>query len=445
PGRRRALRAARHGSGRSNGAARARARRGRGAALRCVVGRTRELGRALEARPDGGAARRRRGRSGPTARRARLQVEQLLQARGVPDRERLPVVVEVCVHVAVPRPDARRPFLQLRLAVVPATPAHAAMEADVRPRRREDLALAGEHERRAVLAQECVDVFGEPGLVAELERMPLAGRERFERRAQPVVIAREVRRQLPEERAELAQRLDARTEARDGLAEIAQPLDVRDVARVLHGEAKAVGRRSLPGGHACLLRQPVERVVHLDGVEVARVQLEPLTRWTATVERLPPARIVPARAAYADNASAILRHSSGVPAAATRERCPRSSSASPKGRGSSNSSIESPTSRQRSCAAAMSTDRASFSEQTPSTRPAARWHSESASEPITRRRCATPVNAAACSATRDVSVASKLRISICSFGRTAPSGAPSRRAPSPRAAVHSSPEPKSYT
>src|SRR5579872_1383772 len=62
-----------------------------------------------------------------------------------------------------------------------------------------------------------------------------------------------------------------------------------------------------------------------------------------------------------------------------------------------------------------------------------------------RMRCATPVNAAALSATSDVSVASNARISIVSFGATPPIRSPLRNAPSPRRAVHSSPVPKSWT
>ena len=46
---------------------------------------------------------------------------------------------------------------------------------------------------------------------------------------------------------------------------------------------------------------------------------------------------------------------------------------------------QSPRSRTRSCAAAMSTLRAGLSETTASRRPAARWHSESASEPMIAR------------------------------------------------------------
>ena len=91
----------------------------------------------------------------------------------------------------------------------------------------------------------------------------------------------------------------------------------------------------------------------------------------------------------------------------------------------------------------MSTERAPFSEQTASTRPAARWQSEIASEPMIRRRSATPTIAPTRSAIETVLVASNTRISISSLGSSRASGAPFSRAPSPRAAVHSSPEPKS--
>ena len=91
----------------------------------------------------------------------------------------------------------------------------------------------------------------------------------------------------------------------------------------------------------------------------------------------------------------------------------------------------------------MSTERAALSEITPSTRPAARWHSDSASEPMMRSLFATPTNASAFEATSDVSVASNERISISSFGSSSPRRVPSRNAPSPLIAHHSSPEPKS--
>ena len=71
----------------------------------------------------------------------------------------------------------------------------------------------------------------------------------------------------------------------------------------------------------------------------------------------------------------------------------------------------------------MSIDRAAFSEHTASTRPAARWQSESANDPITRRRSATPRSDDALSAMYAVVVASKERISIGSFGGGPTSGA----------------------
>src|SRR5437764_7619915 len=93
----------------------------------------------------------------------------------------------------------------------------------------------------------------------------------------------------------------------------------------------------------------------------------------------------------------------------------------------------------------MSTDRAGLSEHTASTRPAARWQNERASEPMIRSRCARSATFGASRATSDVRVASKERISTSSFGRTAPSGSLLSHAPSPRRAVHSSREPKSCT
>src|SRR5581483_9546114 len=347
--------------------------------------------------------------------------------------------------IAVPAPDAIRPFPQLRLAVVPAASAHTVMEAHVTPRRSSLLGSVHHDKSDIPFAQQRVDVVHEPARVPELECVPSLWQRR-ERRPESHVVARKVRRQLPQERPALStERLDALEETGEPVADVTQSPDVREVARHLDREGKAVGHGALPRRNGVDLRQPVEGVVHLDGVEEAGVVLEPGVRGPPLVERLLPARVVPAGAAYADSASAIWRHRSCVPAAAMRERRSRSSSAAPNGRGSSKSATGRPTSRQSSWPAAMSTERASFSEHTPSTRPAARWQSESASDPITRRRWATPENAAACSATSDVSVASNMRISICSFGRKAPSGCPSSHAPSPRRAVHSSPEPKSYT
>ena len=83
------------------------------------------------------------------------------------------------------------------------------------------------------------------------------------------------------------------------------------------------------------------------------------------------------------------RRARASPAATTRDRPLRSSGAEASG-GSSGRSTARPRSRTSSCAAAMSTLRAGLSETTASTRPAARWQSERASEPMTRVRTAKP-------------------------------------------------------
>src|SRR5207253_5406066 len=141
--------------------------------------------------------------------------------------------------------------------------------------------------------------------------------------------------------------------------------------------------------------QPVEGVVHLDRVEVPRVVLEPEPRRETAVELILPRGVVPAGAAYADRPLTTSRHNSSVPAAAMRERGTRSSGAESNGSSRSACASDRPRSRTSSWPAATSTERNGFSEQTASTRPAARWQSESAREPMIRRRYATPVNAAA--------------------------------------------------
>src|SRR5438105_1591171 len=282
--------------------------------------------------------------------------------------------------------------------------------------------------------------------MAELEAVT-SRRNGRERSAEAVVVAPERRRQLPEDGAELRrpdERLDARVEAIDTAAEIGQPLDVRQVSARLDGEDEVKRRLLDPAGDRAPARQAVERVVHLDRVEVLGVVTQPQTRGLALVELLAPRRVVPAGAAYADRAAKSCAHRSAVPAATTRERPSTSSGAAPNG-GASGRSIASPCSRTRSWAAAMSTERAGFSEQTASTRPAARWQSESAREPMIRSRCARPTTADAFSATDAVRVASNARISIRSFGRSPSSRWPLRYAPSPRDAVHTSSVPKSWT
>src|SRR5207245_940876 len=212
---------------------------------------------------------------------------------------------------------------------------------------------------------------------------------------EPLVVAVEVGRELPQHGAELGradERLDPLVEAPDPGADVGQPLHVREIAARLDGEEEARRGRSHPVSHDLAPRQPVEGRVHLDRVEVARVEGEPIARRQARriEDAVPPVVVVPAGTADPDlvhgpSATKSSSHSDGVAAATTRERPRVSSGATSKGPAVGRS-IARPRSRTRSWAAAMSTARACLSEQTASTRPAARWHSESASEPIIRSR-----------------------------------------------------------
>ena len=105
---------------------------------------------------------------------------------------------------------------------------------------------------------------------------------------------------------------------------------MRQVARRLDREDEARRRLLHPARDRRAARQPVERRVHLDRVEELRVVLEPLRRRQPRriEDAFAPVRVVPAAAAYADRALITCRHTSSVPAAATRERGMRSSGAS---------------------------------------------------------------------------------------------------------------------
>src|SRR5215210_2831322 len=382
----------------------------------------------------------------------------LLQPEAVPYRESFPVIVEVREHLDAlsPRRDPLLPFGQLRFGVVPAPTARPPVKADEGPVRRQLVRLkwtrrsVADHESGVVLAEQGIDLGHEPAFMTELEAVS-SGRQLGQRRAQPLVVSVEVAGQLPQHRADLRradERTDALVEPLQSRPQIRQPLEVRQVPARLHREQEI--RRALddPPLDRRDARKPIEGRVDLDAVEQGRVVSEPPAGGQLSrVDALPPMRIVPARAADADRlhatrASISWRQRSGVAAATTLDRPTVSRGASPNG-AASGRSIERPHSRISSWAAAMSTARAGLSEHTASTRPAARWQSDSASEPMTRMRSASPRNASTRSAMRVVSVASNERISISSFGPTPPSSCPFSHAPRPRSAVHSSPLPKS--
>jgi hypothetical protein len=221
------------------------------------------------------------------------------------DGEALPVVVEVGEHLdgLAPRPHAGRPLAQLAIGVVAAVAAAAVVEAQVGPVRGHDLrrrlapAAVVDDERGAVLAQQRPYRLGEPARVAQLERVP-ARREVGERVGEPVVVAAEGVGQLPQHRAELGrldQRRDRLVVAPDPAVHVREPLHVGQVLARLDREDEVVRRVVDPAVDRRRLGQPVEGGVDLDGVELARVVLEPPPRRQARrVERLLPAGVVPA-------------------------------------------------------------------------------------------------------------------------------------------------------
>src|SRR5580765_506908 len=262
---------------------------------------------ALGARPA-----RRHARAGYFLRAVRPDSEQPLQRGAVSHREAVSVVVEVRIDVAGARPvlDPARPFVELGLRVVPVAPSRARVEADERPVGRQGVLLkrparvVADHERDAVLTQQGVHRFDEPALVPELEAMP-AGRELRQGGGEAVVVAPEVRRQLPEHGPELrrpGQRPDPLVEERDAGREVAQPLDVRRVAAHLHREDEPGRGLAHPVRDRALSRQPVEGRVDLDRVEAPGVEVEPAARRQprGVEDAVAPVLVVPAGTADAN-------------------------------------------------------------------------------------------------------------------------------------------------
>jgi len=71
-----------------------------------------------------------------------------------------------------------------------------------------------------------------------------------------------------------------------------------DEAARLHAEAELARRSVTPVPEGIFSRKPIKSIVHLDGVEISRVQVEPLRRRTLLrVHRAAPMLIVPARGA----------------------------------------------------------------------------------------------------------------------------------------------------
>jgi len=136
--------------------------------------------------------------------------------------------------------------------------------------------------------------------MAKLEAVTPGG-QTPERGGEALVVAVKPLRQLPEHRAELRgfyERLDPLVEALDPLLHVLEVLHVREKATRLDGKEETRRGFLHPVRHRRARRQTVEGVVDLDCVEKSSVVFEPTaSRQTLRINRLPPMRVVPARAA----------------------------------------------------------------------------------------------------------------------------------------------------
>src|SRR5690242_13154839 len=145
--------------------------------------------------------------------------------------------------------------------------------------------------------------------MAELHAVPQLAGQACESPGEPLVVAAESRRQLPEERAELGrteQWLDALEEALEPGPHVPQTLDMCEIARRLDREEEVAGCPFDPVRDRVAARQPVEGRVHLHRVEALRVELEPARcgqPWRVE-DAVAPVRVVPAGEPYSDKARA---------------------------------------------------------------------------------------------------------------------------------------------
>src|SRR5581483_9372627 len=108
-------------------------------------------------------------------------------------------------------------------------------------------------------------------------------------------IEAEVRRQLPQQRAELAaEAKHARgEEIRERRLELGEPAHVGDVARAFDREDEVVGRRLYPAREVLRPLQRIEGAVDLDGVEpLAHMRELAAVRQALRIEDAAPAGVV---------------------------------------------------------------------------------------------------------------------------------------------------------
>src|SRR2546421_509354 len=224
---------------------------------------------------------------------------QFLEGRGVLDGMAFHVVVEVDEDVAarpLPVENALGPGLESAPAVSDAAPGQVhpdigEVAGDLEPLGH--LRMVGNAERDPMPLQEFTDIGYQPRVVPELERIAQCGRKHLHESFQPLQIAVKVRLELKEDRTQLLAQPERRLDDKvDRFLFDDQPLDMADVPASLDGEEKTRRRLGAPGLESVDGRLAVERVIQLDGVEVAGIEGEVLpSGHLLGIEAASPVRI----------------------------------------------------------------------------------------------------------------------------------------------------------
>src|SRR2546423_12524566 len=231
---------------------------------------------------------------------------QLPQAKRVLRRVAHLVVVKVGEDVAslgAPSLDALGPLAKRVIGVLRRVQALGPMKAEVDEVAR-DRYMRGPARRVAdnecdvPAPQERERILAEPRGVAWLERVtPPSRRDHLEESLRSRFIELHARRQLHEhDRGLRAEPRERPVRALDAVPLDVETLDVRDEAVELYGVHEIVRDGPAPFLERLLFGLPVEGVVQLDGVEAARVVLEPLRgREILGIEASLPVFVLPAR------------------------------------------------------------------------------------------------------------------------------------------------------
>src|SRR5579875_86019 len=247
-----------------------------------------------------------------------------------------PVVVEEHEHVGILGPqihDALCPLVERAPLVAGDRDSLTFVEAEITPlsgppERRARPAQIRQAQRRVITLEDRANRPLEPGRVPRLERHAHRRGERAQHGLETLCRDRQRRRQLHQDRTELApQVLRSLQQPMDGLLRLAQAPDVGHVPARLQREHEVLWGGGGPTLERCCLGQPIERVVHLDRGKARAIDLKPAAkRELAWIERALPMPVLPAGGPNPHADAPILAHGTmalGDAGERIAERCQR--------------------------------------------------------------------------------------------------------------------------